>query len=110
MNRTCDHCLKPYVAKRRHGRFCSPTCRVAASRNKAVPIETAPIDLSTVDPRAVLREIAGNPLASAAARVSACRLLIADAPKAADTKQTREEKALALLNERTMEIMARRVH
>lgn len=26
--RNCENCDKPYIARREHGRFCSPACRV----------------------------------------------------------------------------------
>jgi len=41
MRRTCDVCTRPYQAKRATSRYCSPRCRVRASRGAKVvrPIE-----------------------------------------------------------------------
>lgn len=36
MQRLCDSCQKPYEAKRRTSKFCSPTCRSRASRGAVV--------------------------------------------------------------------------
>jgi hypothetical protein len=38
MQRCCDSCGEPYEAKRQTSRFCSASCRVAASRGRVIEL------------------------------------------------------------------------
>jgi hypothetical protein len=113
VTRACDQCGRPYEARRASSKYCSSTCRSQVSLNKPdrglvtglnQPMPATGIDPSTINPRWILAGIATDPLAPHAARVQACRTLMADA------QPNPEEKALAALNQRTIEILNRRVH
>jgi hypothetical protein len=87
----CENCGEPFKAKRADARFCSGRCQVQAHRKKAKkvdPVSQPPspgeIDAAMANPRRILAEIAADRLQPAAARVSAAKALLGDAPKAAD--------------------------
>jgi hypothetical protein len=63
------------------------------------------IDLDAFNPKRILAEIASDENQPGATRVAACRayLAVSDQPN-------REEKAMSLLDQRTMEVLSRRVH
>jgi hypothetical protein len=68
------------------------------------PICATGVDPSTVDPRWVLAGIAIDPTQPGNTRVQACRTLLGTS----DQQQTREEKTLSLLDQRTLEVLNRR--
>jgi hypothetical protein len=114
MKRDCDFCHRPYEAKRPKSRFCGPACRVASARRKApgtadqdanLRIETL-VDPDSFDARAVLATIGADPNQPGAVRVAACRIFLG----VSDAQPNREDKAMSLLDRRTQEILARRVH
>jgi hypothetical protein len=94
VQRTCAECGRSYEAKRSTSLYCCGSCRTMAhlTRDQKAPSPIlAPmgaklfdpgIDPADVDPLQVLREIAADRSAPAAARVAACKLLLADAQKA----------------------------
>jgi hypothetical protein len=113
----CERCGGFFQPKKRQdARFCSAKCRTAAHRNGAlsarikaidaakagtVSVTDAITDAGTVNPRRILAEIAADVRQPAAARVAACKALLADAPKPAaevDELDPITRKALQLLN------------
>jgi hypothetical protein len=81
--------------------------RPTRAQRSAKALAELGVDPSSIDPRKILASIAIDTTAPAAARVQACRLLMAGA---SGPQPTREENAMALLDKRTMEILNRRVN
>jgi hypothetical protein len=39
LTQVCEHCLKQFESRRKTARFCSPTCRKRAARNRRASVE-----------------------------------------------------------------------
>jgi hypothetical protein len=89
-NHICEDCGEPFKARRADARFCSGRCQVKAHRKRkkvdrgSQPPSPGEIDAAMANPRRILAEIAADRLQPAAARVSAAKALLGDAPKADD--------------------------